>query len=130
MIAFLFVLFSILRAADDSETTSINFSADVKLLMKLIINSLYSNKEIFLRELISNAVDAMNKIKIENETNSSTPGEADGRKFEVLVIPDEDLDELTVIDRGIGMDRDELVQNLGTIAHRFFFFCVFQIYNN
>jgi HSP90 family molecular chaperone len=121
MIAFLFIFFSILSAVDDGTTTNMNFSADVKLLMKLIINSLYSNKEIFLRELISNAVDAMNKVKILNQTDPSIMGEGDIKKLEVLVIPDEDLDELTVIDHGIGMDKQELITNLGTIAHRFFF---------
>lgn len=85
--------------------------------MKLIIHSLYSNKEIFLRELISNCADALNKVKVEATVDPSILGEGDMSKLEITVIPDEDAETLTIIDTGIGMDRDELIQNLGTVAH-------------
>jgi HSP90 family molecular chaperone len=86
--------------------------------MKIIINSLYSNKEIFLRELISNAVDAMNKVRLEIEDGKYVKSEID-EKLEVVIIPDDDADELTIIDHGIGMDKEELILNLGKIAHRY-----------
>lgn len=85
--------------------------------MKLIVNSLYSNPEIFLRELISNCADAMNKVKIEAETNPEILGEGEMSELNIRIIPDEDEETLTIIDRGIGMSKDELITNLGTIAH-------------
>eukprot|EP00770_Monocercomonoides_exilis_P012699 MONOS_12642.1-p1 / transcript=MONOS_12642.1 / gene=MONOS_12642 / organism=Monocercomonoides_exilis_PA203 / gene_product=heat shock protein Hsp90, cytosolic protein / transcript_product=heat shock protein Hsp90, cytosolic protein / location=Mono_scaffold00713:17573-20123(-) / protein_length=833 / sequence_SO=supercontig / SO=protein_coding / is_pseudo=false len=102
---------------ESSDVTSIEFSADISRLMKLIVNSLYSNKEIFLRELISNCADALNKVKIESQVNPEVLGEGDMAKLEITVIPDEDEETLTIIDTGIGMDKDELIQNLGTVAH-------------
>lgn len=96
-----------------SETHS--FQAEVSQLLKLVINSLYSHKEIFLRELISNASDAIDKLRFHS---ISTPELiADGTPFEIRLIPDSAAGTLTIEDTGIGMTRDELIQNLGTIAH-------------
>lgn len=115
----IFLLFTSLRNSPSEkkgEKTQYEFSADVGQMMKILINSLYSNKDIFLRELISNCADAMNKVKYESTTNPAILGEGDAAKLDITLIPDEDEDTLTIIDRGIGMNRDELITNLGTLA--------------
>src|SRR4051812_6264233 len=89
------------------------FQAQVSEVLSLVINSLYSNKEIFLRELLSNASDALDKERFLALTEPSTGGNA----LRIRVIPDEAASTLTIDDNGIGMDEAELVKNLGTIAH-------------
>ncbi len=90
------------------------FQAETKQLLDLMVHSIYTNHEIFLRELISNASDAIDKLHYQSLTNSDLL-EGD-TAFSIHLTPDEDAHTLTISDNGIGMDRDELMQNLGTIA--------------
>jgi len=99
-------------ADDEAETYA--FSADISQLMSLIINAFYSNKEIFLRELISNASDAMDKVKY--KAAQDPDAFATNPTYYIKVLPDRETRTVTVEDAGIGMTRDELVNHLGTIA--------------
>jgi len=92
-----------------------HFQAEVSELLKLVINSLYSHKEIFLRELISNASDAVDRLRF--RAISEPELTADGAPFEIRLSADDEAGTLTIEDTGIGMTREELVKNLGTIAH-------------
>ena len=91
------------------------FKAEINKLLNLMINSLYSHKEIFLRELISNASDAIDKLKFKAIQDKSLI--EDDSDFKIKIIPDKKNKTLTVSDNGIGMDSDEIVKSLGTIAH-------------
>ena len=95
--------------------TTHRFEAEVSQVLRLVINSLYSNKEIFLRELISNASDAIDKLRFESITRPELLG--DQPDFTIRVIPDPHAHTLTIQDNGVGMSREELITNLGTIAH-------------
>ena len=90
------------------------FKAESKKLLDLMINSIYTNKEIFLRELISNASDAIDKLYYESLTNKNI--KVKKKDLEIRLIPDKDNRTLTIIDNGIGMSEVELENNLGTIA--------------
>ena len=93
---------------------TLGFQTEVRQLLKLMIHSLYSNKEIFLRELISNASDAADKLRFEALAVPDLLGE--DTELKIRIESDKDNNTITVIDNGIGMSRDELVEHLGTIA--------------
>ena len=104
-------------ATDHTEATGSeqrNFEAEVSQVLNLVVNSLYSNKEIFLRELVSNASDAIDKREFRALTDKTLAGAGPPA---IRLLPDSDARTLTIEDDGVGMSKAELIQNLGTIAH-------------
>ena len=98
-----------------SHTETHEFQTEVNQLLKLMINALYSNKEIFLRELISNSSDALDKLRFEAVSNDAlTEGESE---LSIEITCDKEASTITISDNGIGMTRDEVVANIGTIAN-------------
>ena len=90
----------------------IEFKTETKRLLDMMINSIYTHKEIFLRELISNASDAIDKRHYLSLTNTNLAGD----EYQILVEADKDARTLTITDNGVGMTKDELISHLGTIA--------------
>jgi molecular chaperone HtpG len=100
--------------AEQAEQEVFSFQAAATQILDLMVHSLYSNKEIFLRELISNASDAIDRLRLELLTRSEVP-EAGG-PLQIRVSYDKDAGTITIADNGIGMSREEVIQNIGTIA--------------
>jgi molecular chaperone HtpG len=99
---------------DASTTQTLGFQAEVKQLLRLMIHSLYSHKEIFLRELISNASDALDKLRFEALANPAlTQGNAE---YVITIDTDDKAHTITITDNGIGMTRQDAIDHLGTIA--------------
>src|ERR1700704_3133882 len=101
-------------AREQTMTETLQFKTELKQLLHLIIHSLYSHKDIFLRELISNASDAIDTARFQSLTN---PDLAEGdAEWKIKISADEAKGTLTIADNGIGMSRATIVENLGTIA--------------
>ncbi|GCF09105.1 molecular chaperone HtpG [Dictyobacter arantiisoli] len=98
----------------DTQKETLGFQAEVKQLLDLMIHSLYSNKEIFLRELVSNASDAIDRLRFDALSNSALY-EHD-TDFKIRIAYDKDARTITISDNGIGMNREDVIENLGTIA--------------
>jgi molecular chaperone HtpG len=98
----------------ESSRETLGFQTEVKQLLQLMIHSLYSNREIFLRELVSNASDACDKLRFEALHNAGLFG--DDSDLKIRLAFDKDAKTLTIADNGIGMSREEVITNLGTIA--------------
>lgn len=90
------------------------FKAEVKQVLDIVVNSLYTDREIFVRELVSNAADASEKLRF---TKLSSGGKIADDELKITLSTDEKANTFTIEDRGIGMTSEELVANLGTIAH-------------
>lgn len=100
-----------------STATTHEFQAETKKLLDIVINSLYTERDVFIRELISNGADALEKYRHESLTRSDEELFDSHVPLEISIVLDEDNKELTITDTGIGMTKDELVSDLGTIAH-------------
>ena len=100
--------------ASKNASETLGFQTEAKQLLHLMVHSLYSNKEIFLRELISNASDAADKLRFEALENAELY-EDDG-ELKIRIQIDEEKKRIVIEDNGIGMSRDEVISNLGTIA--------------
>lgn len=104
-----------MTTTEDAATTPVTFKAEVRQLLHILAHSLYSDREIFLRELLSNASDALYRVQFEMLTNQDVLDP--DAELAVHITADKDAQTITISDTGIGMTREELVENLGTIAH-------------
>lgn len=109
------LLFAAIAAVHgDAPVETHEFKAEVNRVMDIIINSLYSNREIFLRELISNAADATDKVRFKAAADPSVLSE--GEVLDIKISADAEAKTITITDRGIGMTKDELARNLGIVG--------------
>ena len=90
---------------------NLQFQTEVQQLLQLMIHSVYSNKDIFIRELVANAADAIDKARFESISKPEL-----AQEWEIRIAADKEAGTLTFTDNGIGMDREELISNIGTIA--------------
>jgi len=102
-------------APSEQAAQSYEFRAEIQQLLNILVHSLYTDREIFLRELVSNASDAINRLQFEMLTNQDVLDP--DAELAIHISADKDAKTITVSDTGIGMDRDEMIANLGTIAH-------------
>ena len=101
-------------SAVKEQTQTLSFQTEVKQLLQLMIHSLYSNREIFLRELVSNASDAIDKLRFEALAHPAlNEGDTD---LKIRIRVDKEKGTISITDNGIGMSRDEVIANIGTIA--------------
>ena len=98
-----------------SQTDQFEFKTEIKQLLDIITHSLYTSREVFLRELVSNASDALDKLRFEQAR--STDIKDPDLELSIAITADKDKKILTITDTGIGMTREELIRNIGTIAH-------------
>lgn len=97
-----------------SEVKKLEFKSELKQILNLITHSLYSHKEVFLRELISNASDAIDKVRFDSVSNDALL--ENNKEWKIKITPNKEKNTLTISDNGIGMSRDTIIDNLGTIA--------------
>ena len=97
-----------------AQKETLHFQTEVEQLMNLVVHSLYSNKEIFLRELISNASDALDKLRFLALSDAQLYEQDPDLKIQILF--DDKMKTITITDNGVGMSREEIVEHLGTIA--------------
>ena len=102
------------ETTETSGAATLPFQAEVQQVLSLVINSLYANQEVFLRELISNASDALDKARYLSLTRKDVAEQSGEAKIDIRL--DDDARTLTIEDNGIGMSREEVIENLGTIA--------------
>ena len=99
---------------ENSRSETRAFEAEVSQVLHLVTHSLYSHKEIFLRELVSNASDACDKLRFAALSDAALT--ADDAELRIEIVPDKEARTLTIRDNGIGMTREEVIENVGTIA--------------
>jgi molecular chaperone HtpG len=102
------------------------FQTETKKLLDMMIHSIYTHKEIFLRELISNASDAIDKLKFKAISDTSILGEQ--KEFYIEIIPNKENRTITIKDNGIGMTKDEVIANIGTIPLSFIVIVLFSLF--
>ncbi|RYG67575.1 molecular chaperone HtpG, partial [archaeon] len=98
-----------------AKAETLEFQAETRKLLDIVTNSIYTDKEVFIRELISNASDAIEKYRY-NQVKGTVVVSEGNSSPEIHILADNNANTLTIVDTGIGMTRDELVSNLGTIA--------------
>src|SRR5258708_23446410 len=101
--------------ADNVATQSYDFRAEIQQLLNILVHSLYTDREIFLRELVSNASDALNRLQFEMLTNKEVVDP--DTELAIRITADKDAKAITVSDTGIGMNQEEIIANVGTSAH-------------